>query len=108
VDGRWEGSVIEIGDGYFEAELTPTSDDGPDVIADISMADVADDDMPLLRPGAPLHVTAGHLNLSGGRVMHTSTVQFRRLGRWRPEEISLLEERAQKRRAALGFDDDSE
>jgi hypothetical protein len=108
VSRRWEGSVLEVDEGFFEAKLTPISDGGPDVIADISVADIAADDMPLLRPGAPLHVTAGHVRLPGGRVIHTSTVQLRRLGRWRSEEIALLEERAQKRRAALGFDDNSE
>jgi hypothetical protein len=104
VTNRWEGSVLEIGDGYFDAKLSPVSGAGPDLIAAINTADLAGDELDLLRIGASLYVTAGQIALPGGRLMKTSIVHFRRLGRWRADEIADIDERAEKRRAALGFD----
>jgi hypothetical protein len=107
VTNRWEGSVQAVQDDFFQVRLTPLSGVGPALIADIYTADVADDDLALLRVGATLYLIAGHIKLPGGRKMQTSSVHFRRLGRWRADEIADLEARAQKRRVALGFDEDS-
>jgi len=106
VSNRWEGSVLSISDGFFEAKLTPMAEHGPAVFAELSIEDVSEDDRALLIPGAIFYIAAGHLQQPGGRIMRTSVLRFRRLGRWREDEIALLRERARKRRAALGFEDD--
>lgn len=107
VTHRWEGSVLCIYDDFFEAKLTSLTDESPEVTAEFSIEDLSEDDRSLLTPGASFYVTAIQERQSGGRIRHSSDVRFRRLGRWREEEIALIRERAKKRRAALGFEDNT-
>lgn len=107
VTHRWEGSVLYVHDDFFEAKLTSLTDESADVTAEFIIEDLSNDDRSLLRPGASFYVTAILEPRSGGRVRHSSDVRFRRLGRWNEDEIALIKDRAKKRRAALGFEDET-
>jgi hypothetical protein len=109
VTRRWEGSVLHIyNDGFFNAKLKNLADQAPEVTAEFSIEDLSDDDRSLLTPGATFYVTEGHERRSGGRIRRASDIRFRRLGRWSHDEIINLQARADQRRSALGFDEESE
>lgn len=107
VTHRWEGTVLRIDEEFFEAKLTSLTEESTDVTAEFSIENLSADDLSLLRPGASFYVTAILERRSGGRVRTSSEVRFRRLGRWHRDEIALMKERARKRRAALGFEDET-
>lgn len=105
VTHRWEGTVRVTGEDHFEALLMPIDEEGPEVIADISNEAVDEDDRDLVVPGAPFYLTVGKHLGRGGRHVSTQSLRFRRLGKWRQEELAHLQEAGRKWRAALDFDD---
>lgn len=93
---KWEGTVIEVDDEFFTAQLTPDGD-GTEVIADFPRDVIADDD---LRIGDVVYVTVRTVQGIGGP-KRTSAVRLRRLGRWTEAEINTQKARAKARLSKL-------
>jgi len=102
---RWMGVVKAVdGDGrFFDAQLTPVDQVGPDIDATLSRDAVVDDDAPLLAPGASFYLYAGRTHLGPGRTVAFTSIMVRRLGRWRDEEVEFLQERALKSQSNIDF-----
>lgn len=74
----WEGAVEEIGDDWFGAHLLPVLGDAEDAYASFNYTQVADFDLPLVRPGALFWFLAETVKRAGG-VEVRSQLRFRRL-----------------------------
>ncbi len=105
VTDRWEGVITEVVDDYFAAEIKRTYGTGTDLLGEFNLEAVDEDDRSLVRPGAWFYVIVGRTRALGRRSSTVSSLRFRRLPPWQEEDLSLVKQRAAKRRLQLGVDD---
>ncbi|SHM59147.1 hypothetical protein [Cryptosporangium aurantiacum] len=97
---KWNGRVLEVGDQFFIAELTPIDDEEPTVTAefDLDLLDAADSDA--LSPGTLFYLTVRTVS-DRGRRERTSSIRVRRFGRWTEAEASAVKNDAERLRDDL-------
>lgn len=78
---KWEGVIAEIYEDGFRAILTDLIHGGPQEEATISMDEVSDQDIPLLKPGAIFYWNIGYETINGQR-RKASIIRFKRLPKW--------------------------
>ena len=103
VVARWEGTVVDVTDQIFVGQMTPVGQAGPEVLADFSIGEVPDDDIPLLKPGAFFRVAVGLE--PGRRHRKISTVSVRRMARWSDEELAEARDQTLSLWEQLGLDE---
>lgn len=108
VTQRWDGVVLEVDPdaGLFTAKVVPLGCDGPELYADFRLDKVDDQDLPLLREGALFFAITGYIPVGPGQRIQASTLRFRRLAKWRSEDVDFMRARARKRRAVLGLSEE--
>jgi hypothetical protein len=90
---RWEGTVIEVRSSTFVARLNDLTDEKhPPERAVFALAEVDDDDRPLLQPGAVFYWSIGyHHNPAGTRTL-SNDLRFRRLPQWTARDVTGIQE----------------
>lgn len=84
---KWEGTVIEIEEESFTAELNDITAKNPIEIAEILNSDVVEDDKALLKCGAIFYLEIGFSKSLQGTVTRGTHLRFRRLPAWTKKEI---------------------
>ncbi len=74
----WEGTVVEISDQSFEAELVDLSNRGAKETVEIEIDDVSEEDRSLIVKGSIFYMSFGKEVLNG-QISNTSIIRFRRL-----------------------------
>lgn len=108
VTERWDGVVMELHpeEGLFTARVIPLGRDHPELYADFPMDRIDEQDLPLVREGALFFVISGYIPIGPGQRIQASTLRFRRLAKWRSDDLEFIRGLARKRRADLGLDDE--
>lgn len=89
---RWTGSVLEVGDEWFRAELTNQDEtEAPREVAEFDRAAISQGDESLLAVGAIFYWSVGY-ETRRGTCRTFSEVRFRRLPEWTASELRKLEE----------------
>lgn len=96
---RWEGRILEISDGLFTAELTPSDHDGPELVADFDL-DLLGPDSCSAGLGDIIYLTTRKICNAAGYPYETSSLKLRRPGPWGENELREIEDIA-KRQAEL-------
>ncbi len=105
VTQRWDGVVTHVGDDWFMGRIhDPSRSDAEDLVGEFAVEDISEDDAQLLAEGAWFYVTVAMKVFPDGRRSTESSVRFRRLPRWRSDEIAVAEERAKKLGELLDLD----
>jgi hypothetical protein len=104
VDELYDGTVIEVDDDEFVAELIPRGREEQLITADFLKSAVLDDDLELVEVGSAFYVTVGRYQHSRARHSSMTSIRFRRLGIWRSEDVEYFREKGVKRALMLGFD----
>lgn len=86
---QWEGVVEELRAGEFSARLQSTGDREEEV-GTFDLAEVAEDDLPLVQPGAVFYWYAGYRVEPHGQKLFTSEIRFRRLPAWSKSDLKRL------------------
>jgi hypothetical protein len=108
VTERWDGVVIEVHpkDGVFTARVVPLGREEPELYADFRIDKVDEQDLPLVREGALFFAVTGFIPVGPGQRIQASTLRFRRLAKWRSDDVEFMRASARKRRTALGLSDE--
>jgi hypothetical protein len=87
---EWEGYVISIEKETFTAQLVDKTRlaDRPEEVTEFPLADIRNDDKPLLMPGAIFRWSVGYQNREGTKE-RVSRIIFRRLPAWTKKELDL-------------------
>lgn len=91
---RWEGIVLQILKDSMVARLIDLSENRPEGEAEFALSEIHSDDWPLVKPGAIFYWTIGYLD-KGGQRIRASLIRFRRLPRWRNDELEMAEKDAE-------------
>jgi hypothetical protein len=85
---KWEGTVTEVGDGWFTASLRDVTEPGrPNERIELPFEEVTPGDWPLVAAGAVFYWAIGYRdNLSGERE-RVSSIRFQRLPAWTRREV---------------------
>lgn len=97
---KWEGTVIEIANDTFIAELKTIVGGEDDLVAEIIKEEVDKDDLALMKPGAVFYWSIGYLKQPSG-TMRVSLIRFRRLPIWRKRQLQKAITEATKLKALL-------
>lgn len=103
---KWDGVVIEVREDAFIARLYDKTADSPEEEAEILISDISDDDLPLLTPGAVFYLSLGYIIKNTGQKLRGPVIKFRRLPAWTRRELKEIEERANERKALIGWESD--
>ncbi len=108
VKERWDGIVIEVHSEkrFFTAKVVPLGRDEPELFADFHIDKVDQQDRPLVAVGALFFAISGYIPVGPGERIQASTLRFRRLARWRTDDVEFMGAAARKRRAVLGLNDE--
>jgi hypothetical protein len=98
----WEGVVEDVSDRTFTARLFDLSRSGLEEVAEFEVAEVFEDDLSLLEPGAVFYWDVGYLETPGGR-RRASEIRFRRLPAWTQEELDAAKKEAAEFRELVGW-----
>ncbi len=99
---QWEGTVVSIEGDHFEALVRDVVDRRrPEERATIVLADIFEDDQPLIKPGAVFFWTIGYELKRAGRKT-SSVIRFRRLPKWSRFELDRANKKAQEFDSLLG------
>lgn len=97
VSKMWEGQVISQEGDSFLARLKDTGEpDAPEEETDFLLADINEDDLPLVQEGALFVFSVGHHIDDTGSLSRQSTLRFRRFPNWNPDEIIDAHTRAKE------------
>ncbi len=104
---RWDGVVMEVHseERFFTARVVPLGRDEPELFADFHLDKVDEQDLPLVAVGALFFAISGYIPVGPGQRIQASTLRFRRLAKWRTDDVDFMRAAARKRRAALGLND---
>lgn len=93
---RWEGTVLRIdrAEASFVARLTDLTQQAPPEEGEFDLQDVPESDRELIRPGSLFYWSIGYLDRPGGQRARSSAVRFRRLPRWREDDLAQARDRA--------------
>ena len=93
----WEGIVEKVTEEEFIASLQDkTNPSNPEEGVEISLGEVSDEDLNLVRPGAVFYWSIGYEDSIGFPRQRVSRIRFRRLSGWTPQEIMMSEEKAKE------------
>ena len=103
---EWEGYVLEVGQTEFSARLVDRTARNvlESEIADFPIADVSDDDRPLLTVGGVFRWVIGYERSRGGTKRRVSQVTFRRMPAWSRKELKQAESTAKHLTETLAWD----
>ena len=76
------------------ARLIDLSEKESEGEAEFALDEIHSDDLPLVKPGAIFYWTIGYLD-KGGQRIRASIIRFRRLPRWRTEELDAAKKDAE-------------
>jgi hypothetical protein len=93
---QWEGAVSETSDETFWAELRDLTDPSSKrEIVEIYLREVADQDKPLVAPGAVFYWSIGYDTSFSGSLVRASEIKFRRTPRWSKRRLARLSKEAE-------------
>jgi hypothetical protein len=102
---KWEGHVLQVLKNSFAARLADLTSPVAEEDAEFPLSKVSADDLPLVREGAVFYWSiVDHTDLTG-RLHTISTLRFRRLPPWTPEEIQKASLEAKKIAKLLGVEE---
>jgi len=97
---RWEGVVTEVNENTFTAILTDLSDpQNPDEEAIFGwdeLADLPEEDLLLVKPGASFYWVVGSQKSPAGNVSNVSYYQFRRSPKWSSNALKRADAEADR------------
>jgi hypothetical protein len=96
---KWEGCVVQICDGEFEAQLKDITNGGADEFVKMSLDDIEDNERTLVAPGAVFYWSIGYETMKGTR-RKISFVKFKRSVRLDAQDIEKLRSDAQQLKLA--------
>lgn len=99
---EWEGTVLEVREDLFLARLTDLTEATADTEAEFSTEEVSPSDRDLLVPGAIFYWRIGYTDKAGGQRERSSIIRFRRMPRWKEEDLKAAEEEASRLRDLFG------
>ncbi len=101
---KWRGVVLELLKDSFMAKLEDYNEEAQDEIAEILLAEISDEDFPLIDVGSVFYWSIGyHVNPSGQR-KRASIIRFRRLPVWTSDDLKEAEIRAEKFKSLFGLE----
>jgi hypothetical protein len=104
----WEGTVIEVHDQEFTAVLRDLTDpDHDEENATFPIEQLAEDDLPLLKPGHVFYWHVGYRTERGTKQTFTE-IRFRRLPTWSERDVERIVQRAARYDDIFGSDDDND
>jgi len=93
----WEGLVENVTKEEFTASLQDkTTPLNPGEGVEISLGEVSDEDLSLVRPGAVFYWSIGYEDSPGFPRQRVSRIRFRRLPGWTHQEVMIAEEKAKE------------
>lgn len=100
---QWEGTVSEIVDGDFRAELRDLTDPShPDEVAVFSLDEVSDPDRSLVALGAIFYWTICYEITRTKQKKTVSLIRFQRLPAWTQKDIRAIKKKAEELKYAFG------
>lgn len=99
---KWEGRVLENGKDFFRAVVFDLVDMTTEEEVEFDLAEVTDDDLALVRPGAVFYWSVGYRVEVSRTKSRTSLIRFRRLPVWSRDDLRRRERRVSEYREALG------
>lgn len=105
---RWDGVVLDLHleEGFFTARVVPLGRREPELYVDFRFDKVDEQDRPIVEVGALFYAISGYIPIGPGERIQASSLRFRRLAKWRAEDVEFMRASASKRRAALGLHDE--
>jgi hypothetical protein len=100
---KWQGIVLEVGNGSFFAKLVSLNGKDPDEEAEFSVEEVSKDDWPFIRAGAVFYWSIGYFDFHKGQRLRASIIRFRRLPAWTRKELDDANKRATEIRDFFGW-----
>lgn len=101
---KWVGTVIEVGEHSFFAQLVDLTGGGNDEEAEFPLEEVSKDDLDLITRGAIFYWNIGYHDKVSGQRIRSSLIRFRRLPIWSKEEINKARDEAERIRESLGWE----
>jgi hypothetical protein len=103
---QWRGTIVEIREGEFDAELRDRTDPSrPREIATFQKNEISEGDEALLRIGAVFDWAVGYVLTPSRQRLLVATIIFRRLPRWTESEITAVRKEAAEIEDLLGIQD---
>jgi len=100
---KWAGYVIEVSDETFTARLTDLKNMEIEEDAEIYLAEISEEDRPLLRPGAVFYWSIGYRDDYRGQRHNEGFIRFRRLPAFSRKDIDRARKEADEIRQAFGW-----
>ena len=101
---KWEGTVQQVADDYFEALLVDQTDKkNQDEVAEFMLDEVSDADLDLVKPGSIFYWNIGYEISPAGQRKRASIIRFRRLPKWSAHEIEMAKNDAKRTRDILNW-----
>ena len=94
---QWEGVVTDVTSDSFFADLQDLGDSSlPLEVVEIPIAEVSEDDRPLLSEGAIFYWSLGYETSPGGQLRRMSEIRLRRTPRWTKRTLENVKQRAEE------------
>lgn len=94
---QWEGVVTSVSRDELAVVLRDlVRTDAPEIDAVLPLDEIAEDDLPLLAPGAVLYRTIGYEQTETGQRKRVSTIRLRRLPAWSRADVERVRMRARE------------
>jgi hypothetical protein len=90
---KWEGKIIEIDGEIFTAELFPVDREGMPITASFKLELLGSDAVAVV-PGDVFYLSVRTVKAPGMRPELTENLRLRRMGRFTPEEVRAVYEKA--------------
>jgi hypothetical protein len=92
---QWEGVVTEMDGETFWAELRDLTDNTSNrEVVEIYFGEVAEQDKPLIAPGAVFYWSVGYDTSRAGSLVRASEIKFRRTPRWTNRRLEKIRKEA--------------
>jgi hypothetical protein len=105
---QWEGVVTSATDKEFDAELREIGNPSmPTEAATFDLAEIGEDDLPLVKPGAIFYWAIGYRSKSGQKTKE-SRIRFRRLPNWTAWQLREAQKRAEELKEVFGRDEETQ
>jgi len=91
---KWEGIVLQVLKDSMVARLIDLSEKESEGEAEFAFDEIHLDDLPLVKLGAIFYWSIGYLDKVGQRI-RASIIRFRRLPKWRSEELEAARKDAE-------------
>lgn len=101
---KWEGIVEEFDGDFLQVRLIDLTNGGTDEEAELSIDDIPNDDISLVKEGAMFYWNIGYETEKDGQVKKTSFVKFKRLPKIDPKQFNIIHDRAKELESKMLFD----